>query len=83
MTLRDYVKIFRQRWWVIVVCALVGGGVMFVITPAKASDQAPTRSYTATATLLVGSVEGGGGMNHYAAPMSSRLTGVQCVRRAP
>ena len=61
MTLRDYVKIFRQRWWVIVVCGLVGAVVMFVITPAKASDQAPTRSYTATATLLVGSVEGGGG----------------------
>ena len=61
MTLRDYLKIFRQRWWVIMACALVAGAVMFIITPAKASDQAPTRSYTATATLLVGSVEGGGG----------------------
>lgn len=58
MTLRDYVKIFRQRWWAVVACALVAGVVTFFVTPATASDEPPVSSYTATATLLVGSVGG-------------------------
>lgn len=52
MTLRDYLKVFRQRWLVILACMLVAGGVVFAITPANASNEPPVSSYTATATLL-------------------------------
>lgn len=52
MTLRGYLKIFRQRWLLILACTLVAAGVVFAITPAQASDAPPASSYTATATLL-------------------------------
>lgn len=55
MTLRGYIKIFRQRWLVILICTVLAAAVMFVITPAKASEEPPVSSYTATATLLAGS----------------------------
>ena len=44
MTLRDYLKIFRQRWWVIVACALVAGAVMFIILSLIHISE-PTRTY--------------------------------------
>lgn len=52
MTLGGYLTIFRQRWWVIALCTLLGAVVVFAVTPAEASDKPPVSSYTATATLL-------------------------------
>ena len=55
MTLQDYIKVFRHRWIVIVLCALVAGAVTWFITPASADTTKKIGSYTATATILVGS----------------------------
>ena len=55
MTLQDYIKVFRHRWIVIVICALVAGAVTWFITPASADTTKKIGSYTATATILVGS----------------------------
>lgn len=52
MTLRDYLKIFWQRLWVILAVTVLAAGVVFLVTPARASDEPPVSSYTATATLL-------------------------------
>lgn len=54
MKLRDYIRIFRQRWIVIAVCTAVAALVLFVVTPVRASKEPPVKSYTATATLIVG-----------------------------
>jgi len=54
MSLRDYVKVLRQRWLVILLCVLVPAAVVFVSTPATSGQDAQRGSYTATATLLVG-----------------------------
>lgn len=62
MSLLGYLKIFRQRWLVILICTLVAAAVMFIVTPAKASDKPPASSYTATATLLVGAQSGEAGL---------------------
>lgn len=54
MSLTDFLSILRQRWLVIVLCTAVAAGVVFAVTPAE-RDLAPRiGSYTATATLLVG-----------------------------
>ncbi|MFC7488061.1 AAA family ATPase [Knoellia sp. CPCC 206453] len=60
MTLQDYIKVFRHRWPVILICALVAGAVTWFITPASADTTQKVGSYTATATITVGSkdVEG-------------------------
>ena len=55
MTLQDYLRVFRRRWLVIVACTLVAGAVMWFLTPASAATTKKVGSYTATATLLVGS----------------------------
>lgn len=52
MTLADYLKIFRHRWWVIVLSTLLVAAVVFAITPEEPSDEPPASSYTATATLV-------------------------------
>ena len=46
MTLQDYIKVFRHRWMVIVICALVAAAVTWLITPASAdfSNQISTAS---------------------------------------
>lgn len=54
MSLHDFVKILRQRWLVIVLCTLVAGIAMFVVTPARTDTTPKIGSYTATVTLLVG-----------------------------
>ena len=59
MTLQDYLRVFRRRWLIIVACALVAGAVMWFLTPASAATTKKVGSYTATATLLVGSRGGG------------------------
>ena len=59
MTLDGYLKIFRQRWLPILICALVAATVMFVATPAKPPNQPAASSYTGTATLLVGTSSAG------------------------
>lgn len=56
MTLQDYIRIFRQRWPVIVVCAALAGVVTWFLTPADSSAAKEAPSYTATATLLVASL---------------------------
>ena len=53
MTLQDYIKVFRHRWMVIVICTLVAAAVTWFITPASADTTKKVGSYTATATLLV------------------------------
>lgn len=55
MSLHEFMKIVRQRWIVIVLCVLVAAGVMFAVTPANYDTTPKIGSYTATATLLVGS----------------------------
>lgn len=55
MTLQDYLKVFRHRWLVIVACALTAAAVMWFVTPASTDTTQKVGSYTATATLLVGS----------------------------
>lgn len=57
MTLQDYIKVFRHRWIVIIICALVAGGVTWFVTPASADTTKKVGSYTATATILVGSTD--------------------------
>lgn len=54
MSLHDFIKILRQRWWVILLCTLVAGAAMFVITPARGDTTQRIGSYTATTTMLVG-----------------------------
>ncbi len=57
MTLTDYLKAFRHRWLVIVLCTLVAGAVMWVVTPSRIQADQRASSYTATATLLVGGAQ--------------------------
>lgn len=54
MTLLDYIKVFRHRWPVIMICALVAGAVTWFITPASSDTTKKVGSYNATATLVVG-----------------------------
>ncbi len=54
MSLHDFVKVVRQRWIVILLCTLVAAAVMFLVTPARTDTTQRIGSYTATATLLVG-----------------------------
>ena len=55
MSLTDFLSILRQRWLVVVLCMLVAAGVVFAITPAERDLSPRIGSYTATATMLVGS----------------------------
>ncbi|WP_203568226.1 polysaccharide biosynthesis tyrosine autokinase [Aestuariimicrobium ganziense] len=50
MTLRDYLRIFRRRWLIILACTLVAAGVVFAITD---ESERPALGYAATATLVV------------------------------
>ena len=54
MSLHDFIKILRQRWWVILLCTVVAGAAMFIVTPARGDTTQRIGSYTATTTLLVG-----------------------------
>ena len=67
MTLRDYAKIFRHRWPLIVACTLLAAAVMWLVTPADTDTTQKVGSYTATATLLVGSRDGGDAASNPAA----------------
>lgn len=55
MTLQDYIKAFRHRWYVIAACALVAAAVTWLVTPASSDTTKKVGSYTATSTILVGS----------------------------
>lgn len=55
MTLHEYWKVIRHRWLLIVACLLVAAGIAFLVTPASGDTTKRVGSYTATATLLVGS----------------------------
>lgn len=57
MTLNDYLKAFRHRWLVIVLCTVVAGALMWIVTPAKTGVTEQASSYTATATLLIGGAQ--------------------------
>ena len=57
MTLQDYLKVFRHRWIVIAICAVVAAAVTWLVTPASADTTKKVGSYTATATILVGSTD--------------------------
>jgi capsular exopolysaccharide synthesis family protein len=50
---REYVKVIRRKWPVIVACSLAAAVVMWMITPAQPPPVERVTSYTATATLLV------------------------------
>lgn len=53
MTLRDYLRIFRRRWLIILASVLVTAGVTFLVSSNEDTSRQPT-GYSATATLLVG-----------------------------
>lgn len=53
MKARDYLKVIRRKWPVIVACALAAGLVMWVVTPAQPPPVQRVNQYSATATLLV------------------------------
>ncbi|WP_353953334.1 AAA family ATPase [Knoellia sp. S7-12] len=55
MTLQDYIKVFKHRWIVMVICTAVAAGVTWLVTPASADTTRKIGSYTATATILVSS----------------------------
>jgi capsular exopolysaccharide synthesis family protein len=49
----DFVRIFRQRWKIILASVLVAAGIAWVTTPAEAASSSPSAvSYAATATLI-------------------------------
>ena len=53
---RDYIKVIRRKWPVIVATALAAGLVMWLITPANPPEVIRVTNYTATSTLLVNAV---------------------------
>ena len=53
MNSRDYIKVIRRKWPVIVATALAAGLVMWLITPANPPEVIRVTNYTSTATLLV------------------------------
>lgn len=53
MTLRDYIRVFRRRWLIIVACVLVAAGVTWIASSDADTSRQPT-GYSATSTLLVG-----------------------------
>jgi capsular exopolysaccharide synthesis family protein len=59
MTLADYLRVFRRRWPIILICTVVAAAAMWLVTPASAGRAQEVKSYTATATLLVGGKNGG------------------------
>lgn len=61
MTLRDYIRVFRRRWLIILACVLVAAGVTFAVAD-DGTKRAPT-GYSATATLLAGSTSQTTGSN--------------------
>ena len=54
MTLHEFIRILRHRWIVLVACTVVAAAVMWLVTPSSADVTRKIGSYTATATLLVG-----------------------------
>lgn len=54
MTLHEFFRILRHRWIVLVSCTLVAAAMMWLVTPSSADTTRKVGSYTATATLLVG-----------------------------
>ena len=54
MTLHEFIRILRHRWIVLVACTVVAAAVMWLVTPSSADVTKKIGSYTATATLLVG-----------------------------
>ena len=83
VTLQDYIKVFRHRWPVIVICALVAGAVTWFITPASSDTTKKVGSYTATATILVGSTnpESGGAQPGAHRALPDHRRGAQARRR--
>lgn len=57
MNAREYLKVIRRKWPVIVACALAAAVVMWLITPAEPPPVERVTGYTGTATLLVNSDE--------------------------
>ncbi|MFN2347513.1 MAG: tyrosine-protein kinase family protein, partial [Dermatophilaceae bacterium] len=53
MNSRDYLKVIRRKWPVMLACALAAGLAMFLITPANPPEVIRVTNYTATSTLLV------------------------------
>lgn len=54
MSLHDFIKILRQRWWVILLCTLVAAVSVFIVTPARGDTTQKIGNYTATTVVLVG-----------------------------
>lgn len=53
MNAREYWKVIRRKWPVIIACGLAAGLVMWVVTPAEPPPVERVTSYTATATVIV------------------------------
>jgi len=53
MNAREYWKVIRRKWPVMVACALAAAVVMFLVTPAEPPPVERVKSYDATATLLI------------------------------
>ena len=56
MNAREYWKVIRRKWPVMVACAAAAAIVMFFVTPAEPPPVERVTSYDATATLVVNSV---------------------------
>lgn len=53
MNAREYWKVIRRKWPVMIACALAAAVVMFIVTPPEPPPVERVTSYTATATLIV------------------------------
>jgi capsular exopolysaccharide synthesis family protein len=60
---RDYLKVIRRKWPVMVACSLAAGLVMWLITPANPPEVIRVTDYTATSILLVNSAPGQDGVS--------------------
>lgn len=53
MNAREYWKVIRRKWPVMVACAVAAAVVMFLVTPAEPPPVERVTSYDASATLLI------------------------------
>ena len=61
LDIKEYFRIFRRFWWIILVCALVGGGLGYATSLSAVNKYLPSffsNDYVSTATLFVATQNG-------------------------